>query len=307
MKKREKPDGLNRLNRVKPSTNIIINIMFIIMAVMSIMPLVFVIIISLTAESALKINGYSFVPEKWSLESYKFLFREAELIFRAFGVSVFTTITGTALGVLLTTCMGYVLSRQEYRFKKFFTMVVFIPMVFGGGMVSSYVVNSHILHLKDTLWILILSPAVSSFNIVICKTFFKTTVPDSIVESAMIDGATQFTIFSRIVMPISKPVIATMALFLSFGYWNEWFLSMLYIHNEKLYGLQPLLNKIMNNITYLAKTPELGVTGAEYARSMPQEGARMAIAIVIILPIACAYPFLQKYFISGLTIGSVKG
>lgn len=305
MKKRE--EGLNRLNRVKPGTNICINIFFIVLAVMAVIPLIFVIIISLTAESALKVNGYSFFPAEWSLESYKFLFRESETIFRAFGVSVITTVSGTLLGIFLTTCMGYVLYRQDYKLKKFMTMVVFIPMVFSGGMVSSYVVNSNVLHLKDTLLILILVPAVSSFNIVICKTFFKTTIPDSIIESAMIDGATQFTIFFKMVLPISKPVIATIALFLSFGYWNEWFLSMLYIHNEKLYGLQPLLNKIMNNISYLAKTPELGVSGAEYARNMPQEGARMAIAIVIILPIACVYPFLQKYFISGLTIGSVKG
>ena len=217
------------------------------------------------------------------------------------------TVLGTILGLLLTTSMGYVLSRPQYRLKRFYTWMVFIPMIFNGGMVANYVVVSNFLKLNDTLGALILPLAVSSFNIIICKTFFRTTIPDSLIESAKLDGATQFTIFSRIVVPISKPVFATIGLFLTFGYWNDWFQSSLYISNSKLVSLQALLNNMMKNLEYIANNPGAGLTLQQYKNSMPTESVRMAIAIVIVVPIACAYPFFQKYFISGLTIGAVKG
>jgi putative aldouronate transport system permease protein len=174
-------------------------------------------------------------------------------------------------------------------------------------MVASYVVNSNILGLKNTVWALILPLLVSSFNVVICKTFFKTTVPDSIIESAKIDGASQLNIFTRIVVPISKPVFATIGLFLTFAYWNDWFQSSLYITNAKLYSLQALLNNMQKNIEYLANNPTAGLSLQQYKSMMPTESVRMAIAVVIVLPIACAYPFFQKYFVTGLTIGAVKG
>ncbi|NLP35513.1 MAG: carbohydrate ABC transporter permease, partial [Clostridiales bacterium] len=164
-----------------------------------------------------------------------------------------------------------------------------------------------ILRLKNTLWALILPLLVSSFNVVITKTFFKTTVPDSIIESAKIDGASQLNIFARIVVPISKPVFATIGLFLTFAFWNDWFQSSLYITNSKLTSLQALLNNIQKNIEYLANNPSAGLSIQQYVSQMPTESVRMAIAVVIVLPIACAYPFFQKYFVTGLTIGAVKG
>ena len=230
------------------------------------------------------------------------------MIFRALGVSIFVTIVGTALGVLLTTLMGYVLSRPDYKLNGFLTMVVFIPMVFNGGLVSTYYVISQLLELKNSVWALILPLSVSSFNVVICRTFFKTTVPESLIESAKMDGASQFTIFSRIVLPISQPVLATIGLFLCFAYWNDWYQSMLYIEDSKLYSLQALLNAILTNIQMLAKNAStMGLGAAEMLAKMPQEAARMAIVVMIVAPIACAYPFFQKYFISGLTLGAVKG
>ena len=180
-------------------------------------------------------------------------------------------------------------------------------MIFNGGLAASYVVNDKLLNLSDTLLALILPLAVSSFNIIICKTFFRTTIPDSVIESAKIDGATQLGIFSKIVLPISKPVIATIGLFLSFGYWNDWFLSSLYIRNKDLISLQALLNSMVKNIQFLASNPDGGVSIQQYLATMPRESVRMAIAIVIVVPIACAYPFFQRYFVTGLTIGAVKG
>ena len=177
-------------------------------------------------------------------------------------------------------------------------------MIFNGGMIASYVVMVHVLGLKDSIWALILPIAVSSFNIIICKTFFRSTIPDSIIESGKIDGASQLQIFGQIVLPISKPVLATIGLFLSFGYWNDWFQAALYITSTEKNSLQSLLNQILQNVEYMNKHPEYATALQE---QIPSESVRMAIAIVVIIPIALAYPFFQKYFITGLTIGAVKG
>lgn len=303
----EQQEGLSRLNRIAPHTNIVFNVIFIITSLICTIPVLFVFMISITSEEALQRFGYSFIPKEFSLEAYKFLLGEGTTILRALGVSVLVTVVGMIIGIILTTTMGYVLSRPGYKLNGFLTMVVFIPMIFNGGMIASYVVNTNMLGLKNSIWALIWPLAVSSFNVIICKTFFRTTIPDSVIESAKIDGAAQFSIFTKIVLPISKPVIATIGLFLTFGYWNDWFQSSLYINTDKLYSLQALLNSILQNIQALAKNPAMGVTLQQYKNAMPQEGARMAIAIIIIIPIACAYPFFQKYFISGLTIGAVKG
>ncbi len=307
MRKASNEEASSKLNRIKKSTDLLFNIIFIILALCCIIPVVFVFMISITSEASLTKFGYQMIPKEFSLGSYRFLWGEKEMIFKALGVSVFVTLIGTAIGVVLTTTMGYVLSRPGYKLNGFLTWVVFIPMIFNGGMIASYVINTNLLGLKDTVWALVLPLAVSSFNIIICKTFFRTTIPDSIVESAKIDGATQLNIFTRIVLPISKPVIATISLFLCFGYWNDWFQSSLYISNSNLYSLQALLNNIQKNIQFLANNPSAGLSLQQYRNMMPAEGARMAIAIVIVVPIACAYPFFQKYFISGLTIGAIKG
>jgi putative aldouronate transport system permease protein len=204
--------------------------------------------------------------------------------------------------------MGYVISRPTYKLKNFLTWVVFIPMVFNGGLVSSYFINTNFLGLKNSVWALILPLAVSSFNVIICKTFFKSTIPDGLIESAEIDGASQFRTFFSIIIPISLPVLATIGLFLCFGYWNDWFQSMLYIDNQNLYSLQALLNSLMSNADALARNSiSMGISFAELVATMPKESARMAVAILIVLPVACAYPFFQRYFITGLTIGAVKG
>ncbi|MFR1372916.1 MAG: carbohydrate ABC transporter permease [Eisenbergiella massiliensis] len=248
------------------------------------------------------------IPKIVSFEGYSYLATQSTLIIRALSVSLFVTIFGTVLGILLTTLMGYVLSRPGYKLNGFLTMVVFIPMVFNGGLVSTYFITSQLLGLKDTVWALILPLAVSSFNVVICRTFFKTTVPEELIESAKMDGARQFTIFFKIVLPISLPVLATIGLFLCFAYWNDWYQSMLYIDDQRLYSLQALLNAIMTNVNMLAQNAAtMGASMADTVANMPKEAARMAIVVVIVLPIACAYPFFQKYFISGLTVGAVKG
>jgi len=295
------------LNQIKPATNVVFNIIFVILSLMCIVPVIFVFIISISSEDSLAKIGYSFIPMELSDAAYLYLWKEKVMILKALWVSVMVTVSGTLLGLALTTSMGYVLSRQSYKLQNFYTWVIFIPMIFNGGLAASYVVNDKLLNLGDSVLALILPLAVSSFNIIICKTFFKTTIPDSVIESAKIDGATQLGIFTRIVLPISKPVIATIGLFLSFGYWNDWFLSSLYIRNADLISLQALLNNMVKNIQYLASNPDGGASMQQYLATMPRESVRMAIAIVIVVPIACAYPFFQRYFVTGLTIGAVKG
>ena len=296
-----------KMNRVRPGTNAGFNLLFTLLAAMAIIPVLFVFMISISSEESIRVSGYSFVPQSFSNSAYMFLWNERATILSALWISVLVTVSGTVLGLALTTTMGYVLSRPGFKLKGFYTWVVFIPMIFNGGMVASYVVNANILNMKNTIWALILPLAVSSFNIVVCKTFFRSTIPDSIIESAKIDGASQLRIFGTIVLPISKPVLATIGLFLTFGYWNDWFQSSLYISRAELVSLQALLNNMMKSLDYIANNPSAGLSLQQYRNSMPSESVRMAIAIVIVIPIACAYPFFQKYFISGLTIGAVKG
>jgi len=306
LKKKEQEGLSSNMNQIKASTNIVFNIIFLVLGLMCIFPLLFVFSISITSEEALRMGGYQIIPQEFSAAAYEFLWNERGMIFRAAFMSIFVTILGTVITVALTTSMGYVVSRNNFKLKKLYTWIIFIPMVFNGGMLSSYVVTNNILGLRNTIWALILPLACSSFSVTICRTFFRTTVPDSIVESAKIDGAGQFRIWSQIVLPISKPVMATIGMFAAFGYWNDWFQASLYIDDKKLQTLQSMLNNIRESIEYLANNPYGDISMQEYKASMPTESVRMAIAIIIIVPIACTYPFFQRFFISGLTIGSVK-
>lgn len=311
--KREKKNEVSvvkhkKLNQLPKTVDVLFNLLFLLLSLMCLIPVYFVIVISITDEAAIDQFGYQFFPKMISFSAYEYLWGQIVSVSRAFGISVFVTVVGTVLGLVLTTSMGYTLSRSNYKGKNFFTWVIFIPMIFNGGLVSTYYIYSNFLGLKDSVWALILPLAVSSYNVVICKTFFKTTIPDSLIESAKIDGASQLTIFSKIVLPISKPVLATIGLFLCFKYWNDWYSSMLYIDNQKMYSLQALLQQITKNIEYLTQNAsQMGVSQAELAAKLPKESFRMAMAVVIVIPIACVYPFFQKYFISGLTIGAVKG
>lgn len=308
--KKVSEDNLNRLNRISPTTNFFFNLLFLLLALMCFLPIIFIAIISLTKNDVIRTQGYQLwlTAENISTDAYTYLWSQRQTILHSLWVSVYVTVLGTVIGVALTTVMGYVLSRPEHKLNNFLTILVFIPMVFGGGMAASYVVTTQVLNLKDTMWVLILPLAVSSWNVTISRTFFRSTIPDSIIESAKIDGASQMTIFTRIVLPISKPVLATIGLFLAFGYWNDWFQAQMYIDSDDLRALQAMLNSIQNNVAFLTKNPTAMLTSsAELKKNMPEESVRMAIAFVVAVPIACVYPFFQKYFISGLTVGAVKG
>jgi putative aldouronate transport system permease protein len=304
----QKISGITKFTRVNPVANVIFNIIMVVLALVCIVPMLLVVSISFSAEDSLREYGYQLIPKALSMDGFGYLFKQRGTIFPSLGMSLFVTGVGTALGVVLNALMGYVLSRREYYLQKFFVWFVFIPMIFNGGLVASYFIVAQLLHLRDTPWVLIVPLAVSSYNVILCKTFFRSTIPDSVIESAKIDGASQLTIFFKIVFPLSLPVLATVGLFLSFGYWNDWFTSMLYIDNPGLFTLQAYLNRLLGDINFLAQNAALlGVSQAQLLATMPKEAARMAIVVVAVLPIACAYPFFQRYFVSGLTVGAVKG
>ena len=296
-----------RFNSISKKTNFVINVFFIILSALCIIPFVLVVIISLTSEQSLQLNGYRFWPKEWSLEAYKYIFASGSNILRAYGITIFVTITGTFIGLFIMTSYAYALSRKSFAYRKFFTKLIFIPMLFSGGIVSSYLVVTRFLGLKDNLLALILPICVTSFNIIILRTFFKTTIPESIIESAKIDGASELSIFLKIVLPISLPAVATIALFLTLGFWNDWFNAMLYIEKSSLMPLQYMLVKLETSIEFLVNnSSSLGILAVDQASKLPRDTAKMAIVVISTLPIILAYPFFQKYFVSGLTVGAVK-
>lgn len=306
-KSKEPEEEINRFNSISKKTNVVFNIIFAILAALAIIPFVFVLIISLTSEQSLKMNGYKFWPAEWSLDAYKYIFTSSNQITTAYGISIIITVSGTLLGLAIMSTYAYALSRKSFVYRKFFVKLIFIPMLFSGGMVASYLVVTRFLGLKDSILALILPICVSPFNIIILRTFFKTTVPDAIIEAAKIDGASEWITFLKVVLPISVPGIATIGLFLTLGFWNDWFNAMLYIDSNSLIPLQYLLVRIETSMEFLTNNATSMGTGAiEAASKMPKETAKMAIVVITTLPILFAYPFFQKYFVGGLTIGAVK-
>lgn len=297
----------SRFNRVSKPTNVVLNLIFGLIAAMCIIPFLFVAIISLTSEQYIKTNGYSFFPKEWSLEAYKFIFSSGSTILRSYGITIIVTIAGTILGVLVMAMFAYAISRRSFAYRGFFTKLMVVPMLFSGGMVANYLVITRFLGLKNNILALILPLCVSSFNIIILRTFFKTSVPEAILESAKIDGASEWLTFLKIVLPVSIPGIATISLFLMLGYWNDWFNAMLYIDKTSLMPLQYILIRIDTSMEFLASNAAaLGSNAASIVASMPKETAKMAIVVISTLPIIVTYPFFQRYFINGLTVGAVK-
>ncbi|MFZ8764960.1 carbohydrate ABC transporter permease [Enterococcus diestrammenae] len=287
-------------------SDFVANIFMLILAFSCIFPLIFIIVISLTSEHSIAANGYSLFPKEWSIQGYQYLSSMKGQIFQSLLVSIATTVFGTFINVSITATFAYAISRPNFSYKRLFTLLALFSMLFSPGMVPTYIVVTTMLNLKDTLWALILPMALQPFNIIVMRTFFKKSVSESIIESARIDGASEFRVFMQIVLPLAIPGIATISLFAALSYWNEWFNALLYIQSDSLVPLQYLLMKIQSNMDYMAQNATLSGTLASSFESIPKEATRMAIVVIATLPIAFIYPFFQKYFVKGLTIGGVK-
>lgn len=294
-----------QLNTIPTYANILLNIFFIIIMLLCIYPVVLILGISLTSQADIAKHGYSLFPNSINIQAYKIMMESKDQLLSAYGVTIFATAIGTILTTILTALYAYPLSRREFRYKKFFTFFIFFTMLFNGGLVPWYIVVTKVTHLQDTIWVLILPYIMNAFYVIIMRTFFMTTVPNEIIESARIDGAGELRTFISIVLPISKPALATIALFATLTYWNDYFLPLMFITKSQLFNLQFLMYKFLMNIAFMQSSTNPEV--ANKVKDIPSESIRMAYAIFSVGPIIIAYPFFQKYFVKGLTIGAVKG
>ncbi|MBP1756344.1 MAG: binding-protein-dependent transport system inner rane component [Firmicutes bacterium] len=300
--------GNKRLNRVSLPVEFMFHIVLGLFCLICVIPFIFVAIISFSSESSIREIGFSFQPVQWSLEAYRYVMDLGDQLWRSYFNSFFITIVGTALSVLMCILYSYALFRKDFKYRRFFTFFAFFTMMFGGGLAPTYMVCKNILGLNDSYAALIVPMLLNPFNIIIMRTFFQSTVPNELIEAAAIDGSGEYNTLFKIIVPISKPGIATVALLNALAYWNEWFIAMLYIRDAKYFPLQYLLMKMQNQVDFLVRNSS--VIGAEVTKilgTLPQESLRMALVVLIVIPIAFAYPFFQRYIISGLTIGSVKG
>ena len=254
---------------------------------------------SFSSESAIVSHGYSILPKEISLDGYRYVFSSGYSILSTYAVTIITVLLGVVFGVLATAMYGYVISRKDFEHGMFFTQL------FSGGMVATYIINTQALHLSNSPVILIVACAFSSWNVLVLKAFFSSSVPFSIIEAGTIDGANEYKIFFQLVMPISLPGIATIALFITLDKWNDWMTPMLYITDKRLYTLSFLLQTMLTNIQQMLEDAQSSGVASNMEK-IPSESARMALCMVALGPMLVIYPFFQKYFIQGMTIGSVK-
>ena len=292
--------------RVKNKTlNIVLHIFFIIFCVLCIIPVLMALSASFSSEGAIVSHGYSILPKEISLDGYKYVFSAGQSIISAYAITIITVAAGVLCGVLATAMYAYVISRKDFEHGKFFLIFVFFTQLFNGGMVAAYIINTQALHLTNTPIILMITCAFSSWNVLVLKSFFTSSVPFSIIEAGTIDGANEYKIFFQLVMPISLPGIATIALFITLDKWNDWMTPMLYITDKRLYTLSFLLQSMLTNIQQMLEDAQSSGVASDMEK-IPSESARMALCMVALGPMLVIYPFFQKYFIQGMTIGIVK-
>ncbi len=284
----------------------ILNFIFVLLCVAAVAPFLLLLSSSLTEEATLLREGYNFFPSKFSLESYAYLMGSASKITKGYGITVFVTLVGTVCGMLMTFLFAYPLSRRELPHRTFFSFFVFFTMLFNGGLVPTYMMWTQTFHIRNTLWALIIPGLLmNGFNIIMMRSFFNSSIPNELVEAARIDGAGEYRVLFQVVLPLSKPMIATIGLMIGLRYWNDWTNSLYYITDENLYSIQAILNTIISNVQFLSSGQAIG--SAYSAANLPSVGIRMAIAVIGIIPILCIYPFFQKYFVKGIVVGGVKG
>lgn len=287
--------------------NMFATAIMILLAALCIFPVLLLFMSSITSEDALLKYGYSIFPKKFGFGAYEYLWYSRKKILRSYFMTIASTVTGTTISMLITILFAYPLSRKNLPGRNIFSFVVFFTMLFNGGMIPSYLMWTQVFHIKDTFWALILpSLLLSGFAVIMMRTYFVTNVPENILEAAMIDGAGEFRILARIVLPISRPILSTVGLMTALAYWNDWLNGLYYLTTRTdLYTIQNLLNRLITSSDFLSNNQANSMIAASI--QVPSVGVRMAIAVIAIIPILVAYPFFQKGFVKGIVIGGVKG
>ena len=279
---------------------------FIALCALMIIPLIMLISVSLSSEKDIAEFGYRIIPKSIDFTAYEYVLKNPKAIIDAYKITIVFSALGTFLSVFVQAMMAYPLSRKTLPGRGGITFYLYFTMLFGGGLVPTYILITQYLHLDDTIWVYILPGLVSGWNVFMMRTFFQ-GLPNEMIESMYIDGASEYNIFFKTIIPLSKPVIATVALTTFLGKWNDWNTSMLYINEEKLISLQYLLQRIMKNIEILQQNSNFDISTMMSVNELPSESARMAMAVIAAGPALVIFPFFQKYFVKGLTVGSVKG
>lgn len=277
--------------------------LLLLLALVCVLPFYLIIIGSFTAESEIMRKGYSLIMQDFSLEGYKLCLKNPVSIATAYGNTIFVTVAGTAVSLFITTMTGYVLQRKDFPYRNQLSFFFFFTMLFNGGLVPTYILCVRYLGFKNQMYALIIPLVFSVWNMIIAKTFMS-TIPDAITESAKIDGANDFLIYIRLILPLSVPLMATLGLFSALAYWNDWYHAMLYIDKENLFTLQYYLQRMLGSVDALRRVAEK--SGLSIPQ-LPMESMKMAMTVIVTGPIILLYPFLQRYFIKGLTVGAVKG
>jgi len=279
------------------------------LSVCALAPFALLIIASFTDERVAVRDGFTFAPAKWSMAAFEFIAKDWSVLGRAYGVTLFVAVVGTTVSLLLTSMLAYALSRDGLPGRRILSFIVIFTMLFNGGIVSTYFVYSNILHIKDTIWAQIVPYLLmTAFNVILVKNYFTNNIPTAMIESAHLDGASELQIFTRIVLPVSLPILATVGLLTFIGYWNDWTNGLYFLTGgagAKYYSIQNVLNQIQQNITFLANNSSNTTAGINVSQ-LPSTTIRMAMALVAILPILVLYPFFSKFFVKGITLGSVK-
>ncbi|MBQ4517048.1 MAG: carbohydrate ABC transporter permease [Clostridia bacterium] len=289
---------------------VLIHVFFILFSLTFILPILSVLSVSLTDESVITQAGYSLIPKKFSTLAYSYIFSNPKKIIDGYAVTIFIASVGTVLSLLVTTSVAYALSRKNFAYRKFVTYYIFFTMLFSGGLVPSYILITQYLHLTNNIWVYILPGTISAWNVIVVRTFMQ-GIPDALVESAKIDGASEYRIYLQIIIPLSKPVLATIGLLTMLANWNSWQPSMLYIRptHSHLYTLQYLLQRMLLDAQFAQDMANLapGSLAMSEAVEVPSEGMRFAMCVLAAGPMLVVFPFFQKYFSKGLTVGAVKG
>lgn len=298
----------SRLTESSTCENVILHIGFLLTMCLCLVPFVLLIMISLSSESSLVNHGYQLIPSEISLTAYRFLLGKSTSMLQAYWISIYTTVGGTAASVIITLMFAYPLSRKDYKYRTLFSFLIFFSMIFHGGMVAGYMVKVQILGLKNSPLVYMVGALMSSWNVMLMRTFLQTSIPEAMVEAAKVDGAGEFRAFTSIIVPLSLPGMATIALLTGVGIWNDWFSGTLFITDSTKQNLQSLMYQTIQNAEYLKQhMNEVGGDMVAMLRNMPTESARMAMCVFAVGPIILVYPFLQKYFVKGMVIGAVKG